>query len=108
MEVNCTGRRESIVVTQALTMLNSGFSESTAQALANRLLAEEPEDSSARLDRAYRLLFGRLPRSSEREAIDRFVNQVAASESDAAKAQHAAWAQLALVLLNSNEFLYVQ
>ena len=122
MEINCPQRTESIVVTQSLTMLNSRFLEKNSQALAERLLKEAPNDDAARMDLAFRLLFARLPSGTERRMIATFLDDVVrverghragpistdpvtTDETDAAL-QHR-WSQLALVLLNSNEFLFV-
>jgi Protein of unknown function (DUF1553)/Protein of unknown function (DUF1549)/Planctomycete cytochrome C len=114
MEINCTRRTQSIVVTQSLTMLNSAFAETNARALADRLRAEVPANEDRRLDRMYRLLYSRMPTASERSTIREFLDGIV--RANLAKGtttgprravREAAWDQLALVLLNSNEFLYV-
>jgi len=116
MEVNCPQRSASIVPLQALAMLHGPFSEQSAAALADRILREAPTDD-ARIDFACRLLYSRSPRPTEKEALASFLAALtaeklanaSASPSDAQKsdAARAAWVQAALVLLNSNEFLYV-
>ncbi|MBW3539821.1 MAG: PSD1 and planctomycete cytochrome C domain-containing protein [Planctomycetes bacterium] len=103
MEVNCPERTESAVVTQSLTMLNSGFVETTARALAARLFAEASDDT-VRLDLAWRLLYGRRPSETERAAATEFLDQTAGSSDETAR--RTAWEQLAIVLFNANEFLY--
>ena len=117
MRINCTRRTESIVVTQSLSMLNSRFIETNAHALAERLLKQEPSDEAARLNFAYELLFGRLPGDGERISVNEFLEGVvraelgpkfaSAAETDKATVRKRAWSQLALVLLNSNEFVFV-
>lgn len=117
MEVNCTERTKSIVVTQSLTLLNSKFSENNARALADRLRKEFPDNETARINKAYRLLLGRMPNDPERKTITTFLDDVVRSELaekfDSATPQlkqstrQRAWNHLSLVLLNSNEFLFV-
>jgi uncharacterized protein DUF1553 len=117
MEVNCPQRSASIVPLQALAMLHGPFSEQSAVALADRILREAPASDEARIDFACRLLYSRSPRPAEKEVLASFLASLtadklanaSASPTDAQKsdATRAAWVQAALVLLNSNEFLYV-
>ncbi len=117
MEVNCPERVESIVVTQSLSMLNSPFMEISAKVLADRLFSELPDAETARLRQAYELLFSRPPGESEQQAVFGFLDHAVHSELDhntdtpGQSKQQAArttpWTQLCLVLLNSNEFLFV-
>jgi len=60
-------RSTSIVPQQYLFMMNSSFMAARAGALAARLQEEAPDDS-ARVARAYRLLFGRAPSGDEARA----------------------------------------
>jgi hypothetical protein len=101
MEINCPDRGASTVPLQALVLMNGPFAERCAAALANRLLQSSADDGD-RIQLAYRLLFSRSPRAEEVDRLRRFLSE-AAHEASA----QAAWVQLALVLLNSNEFLYV-
>lgn len=117
MEVNCTERRESFVVTQSLALLNSGFMEQAATAFAARLQRDVPADEPARLRRAWELAYGRAPGGQEEATLLAFLDGVGAAElqkplEQAAPAEYEAarakaWTQLALVLFNSNEFLFV-
>ena len=116
MEVNCPQRSASIVPLQALAMLHGPFTEHSAAALADRILREAATDET-RIDFACRLLYSRSPRPAEKEALASFLATLRAdklanastSPTDAQKSEatRAAWVQAALVLLNSNEFLYV-
>jgi hypothetical protein len=117
MEVNCPQRSASIVPLQALAMLHGPFTEQSAAALADRILREAPPSDEARIDFACRLLYSRSPRTAEKEVLASFLTSLtaeklanaSASPTDAQKSEatRAAWLQAALVLLNSNEFLYV-
>jgi hypothetical protein len=117
MEVNCPQRSASIVPLQALAMLHGPFTEQSAVVLADRILREAPASDEARIDFACRLLYSRPPRIAEQEVLKDFLAALtseklanaSASPTDAQKSEalRAAWIQTALVLLNSNEFLYV-
>jgi hypothetical protein len=107
MEINCLERGESIVPMQALAMLHGPFAERAAEGLADRVLAGGLPDDEARVDYLYRLLFTRSPTPSERQAVRELIEAVAGELSTAENARRAGWVQAALVLLNSNEFLYV-
>jgi hypothetical protein len=87
-------RTPSTVAPQALLFLNHPFVLAQARHLAERLSAEVPGDEAARIDRAYRLLFGRPARPEEARVCRGFLAR-------------ADWPGLAHVLLCSNEFLYV-
>jgi hypothetical protein len=79
---------------QALSLLNSPFMERSAAKWAERLQREAPDDRPGQIRRAYRLAFARQARPEEIRFGERFA------------AKHGL-AQLCLVLLNANEFLYV-
>lgn len=117
MEINCTRRTEAIVATQALTLLNSRFTESCAQALSERLLREAGGEFDARLSAAWERLYCRAPTDSERAAVRSFIDAAAreslgdkaaaATPTELTAAQDAVWPLLCQTLLNSNEFLFV-
>jgi hypothetical protein len=113
-EESCAERVVSTVAPQALTLLNGEFIHEQAQAMARRLVRETPADESARIVRAYRLAFSRLPTDAEHAAVLKFLArhraQIAADgpgqSGEALDAK--ALAALCLVLLNTNEFAYLQ
>jgi len=117
METNCTRRTESIVVTQALTMLNSEFTARNAKALAERVIKQEPSDVPNRINALLILSYSRSATAEEQAEFSKFLNSVSTSVLAADKsadamakqkqAELAAWTQLAVVILNSNEFLYL-
>lgn len=116
MEINCTRRSEAIVATQALALLNSPFVEKNAKAVGARIVAAT-SDRNGRTDFAWRLLFTRAPTESERKLIAEFLDsfvavqlgdkQALASDAERQAAENEGWAQAALSLLNTNEFLFV-
>jgi hypothetical protein len=94
-------RAPSTVAPQALLFLNHPFVLAHARHLVERLKDETSGGESARIERAYRLLFGRPPGPEEVEVCARLLARPGrpGSESD--------WAGLAHVLLCSNEFMYI-
>ncbi len=78
---------------QRLFFMNSELVAEQAKALAARLKGED----AARIDEAYRILFGRPPTKQETELGLQFLHQGKDS-----------WPQYAQVLLSSNEFTFVQ
>jgi len=94
-------RHVSTVAPQALFLLNHNFVLDAARQLAIRLAHDAPNDDTARIQRAYQLLFAR-PASAEEVRIGReFLAQAGKAGADAA------WQDLAHVLLCSNEFVYL-
>ena len=94
-------RNVSTVAPQALLFLNHPFVQAKARALAERLAAEVSGDDNARIDRAFRLLFGRSARPEEVDVCLEVLHRKGKSQAGAD------WAGLAHVLLCSNEFMYV-
>jgi len=94
-------RTPSTVAPQALLFLNHPFVLAQARHLAERLGAESSADEGARIDRAYRLLFGRPARREEVEVCRRFLVRPGRPRAEPD------WPGLAHVLLCSNEFIYV-
>jgi hypothetical protein len=116
MEINCSRRTEATVATQALTLLNSPFMETSAAAVAQRIVGASA-DRDTRLGFAYKLLFSREPTGREclsiGEFLDGFVKLqlggklATATADEKAASERAGWIQVALTLLNTNEFLFV-
>jgi hypothetical protein len=81
-------------------MLNSPFILTQARALAARLKANPAESDRSRVERAYRLLFGRPPEETGVKLALEFLHKPGAPEMTR-------WEQYAQLLLASNEMLYV-
>jgi hypothetical protein len=80
---------------QALTLLNDAFIEYAAGQFAERLAREAPGSPPAQIERAWRLALGRAPTEEEAAYGQRFV------------AEHGL-VQFCIVLLNTNEFMFVE
>ena len=113
----CAQRDVTLVPPQALALMNNGFVHDQSEALARKALTG-PGDRDGHIRRAWRIALGREPRASEIAlAREHLVQQEAhfsgrsgvetRPEGLAREATFRAAASLCHVLLNSNEFLYV-
>ena len=111
-------RNVSTVPTQALTLLNGEFALLQARYLADRVIGEAPTDPAARVKRLYRITLSREPSETELAAGLEFLSserelqaaKASGSDSGAASrrgADQAALTNLSHVMLNTNEFLYI-
>jgi hypothetical protein len=91
---SCPVRYTTTVPTQSLGMLNGAFPNEQATALAERLQREKPNDLAAQVRRAIRLTTGRIARDEE-------------VQHDAAFARSNGLHRYCLLLLNTNEFMYL-
>ena len=87
---------------QALLLMNGPWLLARAQALATRLQRESTADDGQLVTRAYQLTFDREPTPDEHAAATTFLVRQTSSADRAA-----ALVDLCHVLLNSNEFVYV-
>jgi hypothetical protein len=98
---SCPQRAQTVVPTQALTLLNSPVAREQSVAFAQRLRKECGERPADMVHRAWQLAFNRPPTSAERERAQAFL------QKDSAHADEAAVARLCLALFNANEFIYL-
>jgi hypothetical protein len=92
---SCSTRTQSTTAPQSLFLMNSEFSQEMSQAITDRIIGEEM-NQGAQIRRLFDLLVGRPPTSEEELSVGKFLEE---SESDLRSA--------CLVLLNSNEFGYI-
>lgn len=88
---SCARRETSTVAPQALARMNSAFTASAANAFAARLQKEAPDNP---IDHAWRIAFSRLPTASEKQTAQDYLNRNSLT-------------RFCLLILNMNEFLYV-
>ena len=96
-------RTVTTVPLQQLFVLNSPFLERQAEALAARLTADSAEPDASRIQRAYKLLFGRAPSEAEVALGTAFLGRL----GERAKGEPSRWEQYAQALLGSNEFTFL-
>jgi hypothetical protein len=101
---SCPVRYTTTVPTQALGMLNGGFTNEQAAALAERLRREAPGNLEKQVRRAIRLTTGRVPAEAEVRKDVAFVEELRAKDG---LDEAAALRQYCLLALNTNEFVYL-
>ena len=116
----CAVRNVTTVTSQVFSLFNGTFAHQQAQAMAGRILKEVGEDPALQVRRAFQLAFQRDPDPSE--AVDCLaflqpaprqlsLTPVALGDSGAAsglEGQQGSLQDLCLVLLNMNEFIYLE
>ncbi len=105
MTTNCVKRRTSNVVSQALLMLNSRFTDQRAARLAEQIAAQPGDDRRQQIDLTTRRILGRPPTDSEFELGMEFLQSQ--SVGYGADDIQSPLVDLCLILMNSAEFLYV-
>jgi len=108
--VTCEMRNTTTVPTQALTLLNNEFVLIQARHFAERVAREAGDDPAKQIRFLYRIALSREPERKEMEQSLAFLQKqrdyhtTRASGSDSALA---ALTDLAHVMLNANEFVYI-
>jgi hypothetical protein len=123
---SCDFRKNTVTPSQSLDLLNNGLILDWAQALAGRVLNDNGLTPDAQVERAFKLTYGRDPSGDEKKlALDFLAKQSAImaqrlAGGDKAKpplpanmpagidpARAAAVVDLSQMLMDSNEFLYI-
>jgi len=107
LNITCERRTVSTVPTQALTMLNNEFTLIQADRFAQRVLREAGTDQESQVKTMYRIAFSREPAPKELENNVAFLKKQT-SPAAGSGANQAALTDLAHVVLNLNEFVYLQ
>lgn len=105
--ITTMGRRGvSAVPSQALILLNNEFVNQQARLWAQAALERQP-DSEARLVQMYEEAYARPPTAKERATIREFLQEQRARYRDEVSDAQV-WTDLAHVLINSTEFIFVR
>jgi hypothetical protein len=100
---SCSRRTQTLSVTQSLALLNDEMVLGWAKAFAGRVKNDAGMPAPAQVERAFRLAFHRSPTERElRSGIEFIERQTQLSSAEAALVD------LCHVLLNHNEFLYLE
>ena len=97
LQASCERRATSTTALQALTLLNDDFVSEQARFFAQRLVREAGNDLDAQIRRAFLLALGRPPSAEELRKSKVFVDS---EKQDSL-------AGLCRILMNTNEFVYV-
>ncbi len=101
---SCPVRYTTTVPTQALGMLNGEFTNEQADLLAKRMATDAGPDVAKQVARGIRLTTGRVPAAAE---VEKDVAFIARLKEKHKLTDTKAMQQYALLLLNANEFVYV-
>jgi hypothetical protein len=123
---SCDFRKPTVTPSQSLDLLNNDLVLDWARALAGRVLNDSGLTEDSQLQRAFKLAYGRAPNAEEQKIASAFLasqmsilqKRFAGGEktkpplplnmpSDADPVRAAALVDLSQMLLNSNEFLYI-
>ncbi|MDX1981525.1 MAG: PSD1 and planctomycete cytochrome C domain-containing protein [Bryobacteraceae bacterium] len=105
--VTCESRSTSTVPTQALTLLNNEFVVQQARYFAERVMQLAGPEQEAQVRTAYRIALSREPSVAELTSNVTFLNRQRTAHSQAQAPGLEALADLCDVLINLNEFLYI-
>ena len=105
-------RSVTTIAPQALILLNSEFIDRQADALAERVAREAGEDQGAQIERLFRLALCRAPSDGESRIAAEFLGRRVGEPNPAATTNETAnrrqaMAALCRLVLNLNEFVYV-
>ena len=105
-EKPCGNRNRTTVVSQSLAMLNNQFIHSRSSNLARVLIQEHGEDKDA-IFNAWKQIFSREPKPHELEASLKHYHKQQSYFSEKDNSRLLALSSVCHVLINSNEFLYI-
>jgi hypothetical protein len=107
MSASCPRRGTSVTTPQVFTLFNSQFAYETSRHFARRVQREAGPVPRRQVEWVFSFAFARKPTPSELDAGARFLEKQSGAEtadSEPAKAL----ADFCLVVLNTNEFLYLE
>ena len=99
-------RKETVVPTQALYLMNDPFVDQQALAFAQRLQVEPTREGRIRL--AYQLAYGRTATEVEVKRASVFIDRYLSVDPERYADEGNAWQALCQALFAGNEFLYVE
>ena len=107
MNQSCAVRPTTTVAPQALALFNGEFTRQAARHFAERLRREAGKQTRQQIERAFEIAFARLPTSTERSEADQFLHTQMERRNSSTDPQDAALVDFCHVLLNANEFIYM-
>jgi len=117
---SCDYRKNNVTPSQSLDLLNNDLILQWAQSFAGRVLNDSGLAPDAQVDRAFKLAYGRSATADEQKIANEFLAKQTALLNNKTnptlptnvpagmdKARAAAFVDLSQMLLDSNEFLYI-
>ena len=105
IDESCPVREVTTVPSQVFALFNSKFVREQSLAMAERIEREVGTNAGAQVERAFQRAFQRSPSESERQKCESFLSK---QEDEDSKEPRGTLADLCLVLLNSNEFVFLR
>jgi hypothetical protein len=100
-------RQTTTIAPQALFMMNSRLLADATRRLAERLLAEQ-EDDSGRVERLWLAAYNRPPREEEVQLALDYVKDYEAQQTVEPNVRLRAWQSLCRAVIGANEFIYLE
>ena len=100
---SCERRNRSTIAPQALLLMNNNFVLTEAKFFAERLRKDAGDDTKAQIERAFRLVYSRAPQADEKQSAMAFLKR----QDGITGNRKTSMVDLCHMLLNSNEFLYI-
>ena len=100
---SCARRASTVSSTQALELLNNEQVVAWSKSLAEKVVNDSGLTPNAQIERAWRLVYARVPSARETQSATAFLDKQTRLAGD----RRAAFADLCHMLLNSNEFVYI-
>ncbi|MCC6536861.1 MAG: DUF1553 domain-containing protein [Bryobacterales bacterium] len=100
---SCSRRNVTVSSMQALELLNNELVVDWSQHLAKRVLNDSGMSAQAQVERAWRMVHARTPSAAEAAKASAFLDK----QTQLAGSREAALTDLCHMLLNSNEFVYL-
>ena len=100
---SCTVRFQTTTPTQSLSMLNSDFINQAAEDFYLRLKTEAGNNSTKRIQLAWHLVTSSEASAAELATAKEFITSFTKESGDVEKA----WQQFSLIMLNLNQFIYL-
>lgn len=107
---SCARRNTTVTAPQALELLNNELVLDWSRSLAGRVMNDAGLTPEAQVDRAWKFVYSRQASDEERKAALSFLDrqtELLSDRLDKQEARSAALTDLCHMLLNSNEFVYV-
>jgi hypothetical protein len=103
-DASCEARFLTTQAAQALGLLNGRFLQVQAERLAERVQQAAGNDRRAMIEQAVRMVYGRSANPEDQQLAESLLKKLSETHHLDEPAQ---WKQYCLVLLNTNEFLYL-
>ncbi len=113
IDESCPVREVTTVTPQVFALFNSQFIAEQSDKFSGRIMRDVGNNPSRQIDRAYQLAFQRSPKAAEMVSCLEFLEHGNETddrsvEFDGATAPRGSLTDLCLILLNTNEFLFLQ